>query len=149
MCSWRKSTKGYNVSIYCWQCLSIFSVREIYQFLLRKVAPLRTIKLSMLHKCYGENLFIFAAQPLNCHLILGLGNLQVEIKKYENTVLLGGSWVSVSTSTKDVFCLLSSIGTSLISVSQEGTGVCRWVVGLMWTLKLASKHMMNFWQLQH
>lgn len=79
----------------------------------------------MLHKCYGENLFIFAAQPLNCHLILGLGNLQVEIKKYENTVLLGGSWVSVSTSTKDVFCLLSSIGTSLISVSQEGTGVCR------------------------
>lgn len=78
----------------------------------------------MLHKYYGENLIIFAAQPSNCNLVQGLGNLQVEIKKYKNTVLLGGRWISVSTSPKGVFYLLSSIGTSLISMSQEGTGVC-------------------------
>lgn len=78
----------------------------------------------MLHKCYGENLTTFAAQPSNLNLVLHLGNLQVEIKKYKNNVLLGGNWINVISSPKGVFCLLSSLGTSLISVSQGGTGVC-------------------------
>lgn len=38
----------------------------------------------MRHKCYGENHIILAAQPLNHNLGPGLGNLQVDIKKYKN-----------------------------------------------------------------
>lgn len=66
----------------------------------------------------------FAAQPSNHNSVHGLENLQVEIKKYKNAILLGWSWISVSTPPKGVFCLLSSIGTSLIFIPQEGTGVC-------------------------
>lgn len=64
----------------------------------------------------------FAAQPSNHNSVHGLENLQVEIKKYKNAVLLGWSWISVSTPPKGVFCLL--ISTSLIFIPQEGTGVC-------------------------
>lgn len=103
----------------------------------------------MRHKCYGENHIILAAQPPNHNLGPGLGNLQVDIKKYKNTVLLGGSWISVSTSPKGVFCLWSSVGTSLISVSQEGTGVCGLSGGIDVDTETGFKAHNEFWELQH
>lgn len=72
----------------------------------------------------------FCSSAFELQLVIGLGKFTGWDQEYKTTALLGGSWISVSTSPRGVFCLTSSTGTSLIALSQENTGVCSWSGGI-------------------